>query len=185
MSALPSGPYAVRIGLAGFKTYTREGVQLGSGQTVRQGFELELGTVEESVTVAGEAPLIETATSSQATSLGSQEVRELPVGSRAVLIGGRFVLRQFATAQTQICRRLIPFALTLRALRCRRVSLEEDELRMAQRIAASGIGGNAVRCARYLEAVPDATAGALRGCAAASCAEQVLRGLPQRQGENG
>ena len=84
MSALPSGPYAVRIALAGFKTYTREGVQLGSGQTVRQGFELEIGTVEESVTVAGEAPLIETATSSQATSLGSQEVRELPVNRRNI-----------------------------------------------------------------------------------------------------
>src|SRR5688572_17660034 len=84
MSALPSGPYAVRIALPGFKTYTREGVQLGSGQTVRQGFELELGTVEESVTVAGEAPLIETATSSQAMSLGSQEVRELPVNRRNI-----------------------------------------------------------------------------------------------------
>jgi hypothetical protein len=84
MSALPSGPYSVRIGLTGFKTYTREGVQLGSGQTVRQGFELELGTVEESVTVAGEAPLIETATSSQAISLGSQEVRELPVNRRNI-----------------------------------------------------------------------------------------------------
>jgi hypothetical protein len=84
MSALPSGPYAVRIALAGFKTYTREGIQLGSGQTVRQGYELELGTVEESVTVAGEAPLIDNATSSQATTLGTQEVRELPVNRRNI-----------------------------------------------------------------------------------------------------
>ena len=84
MSALPSGPYAVRIALAGFKTYTREGIQLGSGQTVRQGYELELGTVEESVTVAGEAPLIDSATSSQATTLGTQEVRELPVNRRNI-----------------------------------------------------------------------------------------------------
>jgi outer membrane receptor protein involved in Fe transport len=84
ISAMPSGPYAVRISLPGFKTYTNEGIQLGSGQTVRQTFTLELGTVEETVTVAGEAPLIETATSSQATTLGTQEVRELPVNRRNI-----------------------------------------------------------------------------------------------------
>jgi outer membrane receptor protein involved in Fe transport len=84
ISAMPTGPYSVRIALTGFKTYTNEGIQLGSGQTVRQTFTLELGTVEESVTVAGEAPLIETATSSQATTLGTQEVRELPVNRRNV-----------------------------------------------------------------------------------------------------
>jgi hypothetical protein len=84
LSALPSGPYSIRISLTGFKTYTNQGIQLGSGQTVRQTFSLELGTVEESVTVAGEAPLIETATSSQASTLGSQEVRELPVNRRNV-----------------------------------------------------------------------------------------------------
>jgi hypothetical protein len=84
ISAMPSGPYSVRIALTGFKTYTNEGIQLGSGQTVRQTFTLELGTVEESVTVAAEAPLIETATSSQATTLGSQEVRELPVNRRNI-----------------------------------------------------------------------------------------------------
>ena len=70
--------------MTGFKTYTNEGIQLGSGQTVRQTFTLEVGTVEESVTVAGEAPLIETATSSQATTLGTQEVRELPVNRRNI-----------------------------------------------------------------------------------------------------
>ena len=82
LSALPTGPYAIRISLPGFKTYTNEGIQLGSGQTVRQTFTLELGTVEETITVAGEAPLIETATSSQATTLGTMEVRELPVNRR-------------------------------------------------------------------------------------------------------
>lgn len=84
ISAMPTGPYSVRIALTGFKTYTNQGIQLGSGQTVRQTFTLELGTVEETVTVAGEAPLIETATSSQASTLGSQEVRELPVNRRNI-----------------------------------------------------------------------------------------------------
>ena len=64
LSALPNGSYSIRIELTGFKSYTNQGIVLGSGQTVRQTFVLELGTVQESVTVAGEAPLIETASSS-------------------------------------------------------------------------------------------------------------------------
>ena len=43
-SALPSGPYSVRIELTGFKTLQQRGMQLGAGQTVRQTFSLEVGT---------------------------------------------------------------------------------------------------------------------------------------------
>ena len=42
-SALPSGPYSVRIELTGFKTLQQRGMQLGAGQTVRQTFALEVG----------------------------------------------------------------------------------------------------------------------------------------------
>ena len=89
LSALPSGPYTVRIELSGFKTISQQGMQLGAGQTVRQTFTLEVGAMAETVTVAGEAPLIDTAMSLQADSLGSQEVRELPVNRRDIqnLIG--------------------------------------------------------------------------------------------------
>ena len=82
LTALSTGSYSVTIALAGFKTYTNEGMTLGAGQSVRQTFTLEVGTVEETVLVAGEAPLIENAASLQAETLGSQEVRELPVNRR-------------------------------------------------------------------------------------------------------
>ncbi|HUP39524.1 MAG TPA: TonB-dependent receptor, partial [Vicinamibacterales bacterium] len=81
-SALPAGPYTVKVELTGFKALQQQGMQLGAGQTVRQSFTLEVGALAETVTVAGEAPLIETAASLQADSLGSQEVRELPVNRR-------------------------------------------------------------------------------------------------------
>jgi len=50
---------------------------------------LEVGAMSETVTVTGDAPLIQTAMSLQADSLGSQEVRELPVNRRNIqnLIG--------------------------------------------------------------------------------------------------
>jgi Carboxypeptidase regulatory-like domain/TonB dependent receptor/TonB-dependent Receptor Plug Domain len=82
LSALPSGPYTVKIELTGFKTMQNQGMQLGAGQTVRQTFTLQVGALEETVTVAGSSPLIDTAASLQADSLGSQEVRELPVNRR-------------------------------------------------------------------------------------------------------
>src|SRR5688572_31378208 len=46
-SALPNGPYTVRIELTGFKTLQNRGMQLGAGQTVQQTFTLEVGTLSE------------------------------------------------------------------------------------------------------------------------------------------
>src|SRR4030095_2203597 len=76
LSALPAGSYTVRIELTGFKILQQKGVELGAGQTVRQTFTLQLGALEETVTVAGQSPLIETSASLQADRLGTQEVRE-------------------------------------------------------------------------------------------------------------
>jgi Carboxypeptidase regulatory-like domain/TonB dependent receptor-like, beta-barrel/TonB-dependent Receptor Plug Domain len=89
LSALPAGTYTVRIELGGFKTISQRGIQLGAGQTVRQTFTLEVGAMSETITVTGESPLIQTAMSLQADSVGSQEVRELPVNRRNIqnLIG--------------------------------------------------------------------------------------------------
>jgi hypothetical protein len=82
LSALPNGAYTVKIELTGFKTLENRGLQLGAGQTVRHTFALQVGTLAETVTVAAETPLVETSVSLQADSLGSQEVRELPVNRR-------------------------------------------------------------------------------------------------------
>ena len=81
-SALPNGPYTVRLELSGFKTLQNRGMQLSAGQTIRQTFVLEVGELAETVTVAGDAPLIDTAASLQTNTVGSQEVRELPVNRR-------------------------------------------------------------------------------------------------------
>ena len=82
MSALPNGPYTVKIELSGFKTLENHGLELGAGQTVRQTFALQVGALTETLTVAAETPLVETSASLQADNLGSQEVRELPVNRR-------------------------------------------------------------------------------------------------------
>jgi hypothetical protein len=84
LTLLPSGRYTLKIELAGFKTYTNEGLELGAGQTVRQTFTIEIGQLSEVITVSERAPLIETASSAQKESLMSAEVRGLPLARRNI-----------------------------------------------------------------------------------------------------
>jgi outer membrane receptor protein involved in Fe transport len=81
LPALPAGPYAIKIELAGFKTYNSQGLNLGAGQTVRQTYTLEVGAIEESVTVTETSPLVQTSSTAQMQTIGS-EVQEIPVSRR-------------------------------------------------------------------------------------------------------
>jgi len=81
LPALPAGPYAIKIELTGFKTYTSSGLKLGAGQEVRQTYPLEVGSLAETVTVVESAPLIQTASTAQVQSIGA-EVTEIPVSRR-------------------------------------------------------------------------------------------------------
>jgi len=81
LPALPAGPYAIKIELAGFKTYSSQGLTLGAGQTVRQTYMLEVGSLEETVTVSENSPLVQTASTAQMQTIGT-EVREIPVSRR-------------------------------------------------------------------------------------------------------
>src|SRR5918999_1277192 len=57
---LPIGTYNVRFELPSFKTLVREGVQVTIGSSVAINAELGISTVQETVTVAGSAPVVDT-----------------------------------------------------------------------------------------------------------------------------
>ena len=57
---LRPGTYVVTFTLPGFSTIKRDGVELTSGFTATVNAELRVGAVEETVTVTGEAPLVDT-----------------------------------------------------------------------------------------------------------------------------
>src|SRR5687767_7163940 len=80
LPALPAGPYAIKIELAGFKTYDSRGLILNAGQSVRQTYTLEVGNLAETVTVAEAAPLVQTSSTAQIQSIS--EVTEIPVARR-------------------------------------------------------------------------------------------------------
>jgi len=56
---LPPGTYMLVFELAGFQSVKREGIVLQAGQSAAVDAQLQLGQVEESVTVTGESPLID------------------------------------------------------------------------------------------------------------------------------
>ena len=76
------GALQVVAELGGFATVTRGGVQLLVGQTVTVDLQMSPSTVQETVTVTGEAPLLNVATSSLGGNVDPRQVQELPVQGR-------------------------------------------------------------------------------------------------------
>jgi hypothetical protein len=78
---LPS-TYTVKASLAGFKDYLRNGVVVGTNETLEVNVQLELGQASETVEVSGETPLLDTQTPTQAVTLDSRLIEELPISVR-------------------------------------------------------------------------------------------------------
>src|SRR5207244_10547028 len=72
------GVYKITAELSGFRTVTREGVELLVGQTAAINLQLTPSGVAETVTVTGQAPLVETTTSSLGGNIDPRQVSELP-----------------------------------------------------------------------------------------------------------
>ena len=80
--SLPTGKYTVTAELSGFKTVSVPNVDLGVDQHVRINVRLEVGAVEESVTVTGVSPLVQTSTSELGTTVGGEQIQTLPLNGR-------------------------------------------------------------------------------------------------------
>ncbi|MBI4887617.1 MAG: TonB-dependent receptor [Acidobacteria bacterium] len=80
--ALPVGPYEIRAELSGFRTMVRSGVRLQVGQEAVIDVMLELGSIQETVTVTGQAPLVETTTSALGAVVTAEEIASLPLEGR-------------------------------------------------------------------------------------------------------
>jgi hypothetical protein len=80
-ASLSPGAYTVVAHLEGFQDQTRD-VILAVAQTTVLDLKLGVGAVAESVTVAGESPVIETATSSVGQVMPEKTVQEIPLNGR-------------------------------------------------------------------------------------------------------
>lgn len=79
---LNPGEYTVRAELTGFGALIRERVVVAVGETIDIPFRLGLETLQETLTVTAESPLINSTTPEIAATIEARKVLELPVNSR-------------------------------------------------------------------------------------------------------
>ena len=85
VSSLQPGVYKITIRKPGFRTMIRFGVKLMESQPARVDFKLVIGSVQETITVEGSAPLFNTEEASVGTIVGRDEVEHLPLDGSGLL----------------------------------------------------------------------------------------------------
>src|SRR5207247_3312675 len=85
MPSLPVGAYEVIAELSGFKQQVRRGISLAVAQEVVLNLTLEVGNVQQQVTITEEAPLVNTTLASTAGLLTGEQLKDLPLNGRSFL----------------------------------------------------------------------------------------------------
>jgi hypothetical protein len=75
---LTVGTYTVKFELAGFKTLVREGVRVEIGANVQINAALEISTVQETVTVSGESPVVDLRDTSKTSRFTQETLQSIP-----------------------------------------------------------------------------------------------------------
>ena len=79
---LKPGLYAIEVSAPGFARMIRKNLVLQVQQTIRQDFELQIGTVQQEITVTGAPPLLNTDTSELGQVIPQQTIDQLPLNGR-------------------------------------------------------------------------------------------------------
>jgi hypothetical protein len=90
-ASVTPGTYSVNATLQGYKTIDRRAIPIGTQQFITLDLTLEVGRLEESVTVTGQSPIVETSNASQGTVLDSEALQTLPSPGRAAFLIGASV----------------------------------------------------------------------------------------------
>ena len=98
------GNYNVKAALQGYKTVDRGGIRIATQQFLTLDLVMEVGAITESVTVTGQAPLIETGNASQGTVLDSAALQTLPAPGRNAFMIGTTVPTVIPSGDTQFNR---------------------------------------------------------------------------------
>jgi len=80
------GPYNITVETRGFKTYTRQGINLRESERVTIDVKMEVGESSQSVQVSTEAPILDTSTASMGQVVESRAIADLPTKDGMVLV---------------------------------------------------------------------------------------------------
>lgn len=81
---LRPGVFVVTFSLQGFKTIKREGVEVTAGSTVNLTAQLEIGSIEETITVSGQVPLVDVQNATQHSVITQEVITALPTGKTSM-----------------------------------------------------------------------------------------------------
>ena len=87
VTSLRPGTYRVTFTLPGFGTVVREGIELTSDFTASVNADLKVGTLEESITVTGESPIVDTQAITQRHVMTRDVLDVLPTGRNIQAVG--------------------------------------------------------------------------------------------------
>ena len=90
ITELPPGRYQIIFALTGFTAVRRQGVDVRGSGVIPINAELRVGALEETITVTGETPLVDTQTTRRETVLTTETIQTLPA-TRAVMVFPRRV----------------------------------------------------------------------------------------------
>ncbi len=82
MTALTPGLYEVTAELPGFRRFQRRDIRLEVGRTALLDIPLEIGAIEESVTVTGESPIVDLSSKEIGGHVAAKELAETPAFNR-------------------------------------------------------------------------------------------------------
>ncbi|MEP7117225.1 MAG: carboxypeptidase-like regulatory domain-containing protein, partial [Acidobacteriota bacterium] len=78
--ALPPGAYTLTFELTGFNSFKREGVQVALGFNATVNAQLALASLQETVTVSGASPVIDTSATSVQQNFKTEQLNSIPNG---------------------------------------------------------------------------------------------------------
>ena len=87
ITELRPGTYTVTFSLAGFSTVRRDGVVLQGETTAQVNADLRVGSLEETITVVGEAPVVDTQSTTRQQVLSREAIDTLPTGRNYQSLG--------------------------------------------------------------------------------------------------
>jgi hypothetical protein len=87
-TALPPGAYTVTYELSGFTPLKREGVVVQVARVTRLDVELAVGTLQETVTVSGESPVVDTSSTVTQTNITRELYESIPTGRNPWVMAG-------------------------------------------------------------------------------------------------
>jgi trimeric autotransporter adhesin len=85
-AAVPPGSYSIKAELTGFKTYENKNIRIAAQQFVTLDIALEVGQLQETITVTGAAPLIDTSNATGGGVISTEQLSTLPSGGRSAFL---------------------------------------------------------------------------------------------------